>query len=251
MSYQVQLAVFAGPLDLLLHLIERSEVDIYDIPIATITGQFLAYLRTMELLNLEIAGEFLVMAATLMQIKAKMLLPKPITLDAEPGEEEEEDPRRELVDRLLEYRRFKEAASLLRRREEEQAMFFPRQGGIFADQITVPVAAADPGGLDIWRLIEAFQAILAEAGPAEGRVPVPAEQITVRQAMAEILGSLRQGGGTLEFAQVFAGHKTRYGLITAFIGLLELIRLGRVMAYQETAFGRIVVRLRPTEALPA
>ena len=140
MSYQVQLAVFAGPLDLLLHLIERSELDIYDIPIAVIAEQFLAYLQTMELLNLEIAGEFLVMAATLMQIKARMLLPKPITLDTGSDEEEEEDPRRELVDRLLEYRRFKEAAGLLRQREEEQATLYPRQGGIFADQLTLPAS---------------------------------------------------------------------------------------------------------------
>lgn len=175
MTYQVQLEVFAGPLDLLLHLIERAELDIYDIPVAAITDQFLTYLRTMESLNLEVAGEFIVMAATLMQIKAKMLVPKPITLGGESEEDVEEDPRRELVDRLVEYRRIKDAALLLRQREDQQARVFSRSAGEFADQLTV--APTDKlSGLSIWDLIDAFQVILSAASAAEPAIPVPANR---------------------------------------------------------------------------
>jgi len=249
MSYQVQLEVFAGPLDLLLHLIERSELDIYDIPIAAITGQFLAYLYTMELLNLEVAGEFLVMAATLMQIKARMLLPKPIDLKVDNQEEEEEDPRRELVERLVEYRRIKEAASLLRQREQEQALLFPRFSGDFADLRLAQTANPIPG-ISIWDLIDAFQTVLAAIGADEPTVPVPAEEVSVKQVMLELLKQLADAEGSLEFTAVFAGKKTRRGLITAFIALLELIRLGRVIAIQKGGFGPIILRPRPSEEVP-
>lgn len=245
MSYQVQLAVFEGPLDLLLHLIERSELDIYDIPIAVITGQFLAYLRTMELLNLEIAGEFLVMAATLMQIKAKMLLPKPISLDPVTDEEDDMDPRRELVDRLVEYRRVKEAAGLLQQREADQAQFFARVGGDFADQLTAP--PGDPlVGVSVWDLIDAFQAILTAAVPEETAVLVPAEQISVKHVMSDLLAALGAKEDGLEFTAVFPRTRSRRELITAFVALLELIKLGRVNAYQDETFGRIRLCLRPT-----
>ncbi len=250
MSYQVQLPVFAGPLDLLLHLIERSELDIYDIPIALITGQFLAYLQTMEMLNLEVAGEFLVMAATLMQIKAKMLLPKPISLEHASGDlegEGEEDPRRELVDRLVEFRRVKEAAELLRRCEEEQARYYPRSEAAEQD-VSPPVTELGPAP-SIWTLVDAFQALLAAAEPETDRVPVPVEAISVRQAMDELVQALAGAAGALEFREVFRGRKTRRSLVTTFIALLELIRTGRVIASQEGVYGRIFIRLRAAEVI--
>lgn len=247
MTYQVQLPIFAGPLDLLLHLIERAEIDIYDIPIAAITEQFLSYLRTMEILNLEIAGEFLVMAATLMQIKAKMLLPRPAAEEQEEGEEEE-DPRQELVDRLLAYRRVKEAAAVLRRREEESLLRYPRGGG-GVDETTTPPPALAPG-LSLWDLLEAFQQVLAQAEEGDLDLPLPEEKVTVREAMVEILARLEAEGAT-EFERIFTGRRSRRALVVAFVALLELIRLGRVMAYQETAFGRISLRLRtPPEEGP-
>ena len=123
MSYEIKLEVFEGPFDLLLHLIERNQLNIYDIPIALVTDQFLAYNQTKQMLNLTVAGEFLVVAATLMQIKARMLLPKPPPVTLDETEEEEEDPRSELVERLVEYKKFKEAALELRRREEEFSRF--------------------------------------------------------------------------------------------------------------------------------
>ncbi|MGQ9778819.1 MAG: segregation and condensation protein A [Bacillota bacterium] len=242
MTYRVQLPIFTGPLDLLLHLIERAEIDIYDIPIAVIAEQFLAYLRTMEILDLETAGEFLLMAATLMQIKAKMLLPRPV--EEERGgeeEEEEEDPRRELVDRLLAYRRVKEAAVLLRRYEEESLLRYPRGGGSKEEEPGPPPLAP---GLTVWDLLDAFRGILAQLEENEPAVPLPEEQITVKEAMGEILGRLA-AEGTLEFERIFLGRRTRRALVVAFIALLELIRLGRVMVSQEKIFGRISVRLRP------
>lgn len=248
MTYRVQLPIFTGPLDLLLHLIERAEIDIYDIPIAVIAEQFLSYLRTMEILDLEMAGEFLVMAATLMQIKAKMLLPRPATEEekSEEEEEEEEDPRRELVDRLLAYRRVKEAAALLRRCEEESLLRYPRGGGLQEEGPGPPVLAP---GLTIWDLLDAFRGVLAQLEENEPVVPLPEEQITVKEAMGEILGRL-EAEGTLEFERIFLGRRTRRALVVAFIALLELIRLGRVMVSQEKIFGRISLRLRhePREA---
>lgn len=244
-GYQVQLPIFAGPLDLLLHLIERSELDIYDIPINTITDQFLSYLRTMELLNLELAGEFLLMAATLMQIKAKMLLPRPISL-SDGTEEEEEDPRRELVDRLVEYKRIKEAAALLRQREEEQALSYARQGGIFADQITAELPA-ESQEMSIWDLIQILQDMLVQA-EEEGQpgLNLPEEQISVRQIMGDLLAILGDEG-SVEFAVFLKKYRVKRALICAFMALLELMRLGRVIAYQDRVFGRILISLRKME----
>ncbi|NLG85275.1 MAG: segregation/condensation protein A [Firmicutes bacterium] len=243
MTYRVQLPIFTGPLDLLLHLIERAEIDIYDIPIAVIAEQFLAYLRTIEVLDLETAGEFLLMAATLMQIKARMLLPRPV--EEEKEGEGEEDPRRELVDRLLAYRQVKEAAAQLRQYEEESLLRYPRSTE--APEGPGPPVLAP--GLPGWDLLEAWRGILAQLEEREPEIPLPEEQITVREAMGEILGRLATKK-TLLFEEIFAGRRTRRALVVGFIALLELIRVGRVMVFQERIFGRISIRLReePREA---
>ena len=162
-SYQVKLAVFTGPLDLLLHLIERAEIDIYNIPIVEITDQFLAYLQTMELFDLHIAADFLLMAATLMQIKARMLLPRPL-VETEEEAAEEEDPRLELVERLLEYKKAKEVASRLQEREAEARRFFPRTGGYFPD-LEVAATAEPVGQVTLWDLVQAFSALLESLLP--------------------------------------------------------------------------------------
>lgn len=242
MTYQVQLPIFSGPLDLLLHLIERAEIDIYDIPIALITEQFLSYLRTIEILDLEMAGEFLLMAATLMQIKAKMLLPRPVEEEEPTDEGEEEDPRRELVDRLLAYRQVKEAAAYLRAYEEESRRRYPRGIELPVDEMP-PVALAP--GLTVWDLLAAFRAVLAQLTEGEAEIVVPQEeQITVKEAMGELLGRLKEEE-ILDFDQAFRPRRSRRGLVVLFIALLELIRLGYVMVFQEKIFGRIAVRLRP------
>ena len=158
MGYAIKLERFEGPLDLLLHLIQRDEVDIYDIPIANITRQYLEYIELMRMLDLEIAGEFLVMAATLMRIKAKMLLPTP-----PPGEEEEIDPRDELVQRLLEYRQFKEASATLKDREERRRLSYER-GRVPDDEDTGPLPLAPA---TLFHLLDALNRVLARL-PLDG-----------------------------------------------------------------------------------
>ncbi len=239
MSYEIKLEVFEGPFDLLLHLIERNQLNIYDIPIALVTDQFLAYIQTMQMLNLTVAGEFLVVAATLMQIKARMLLPKPPPVTLDETEEEEEDPRSELVERLVEYKKFKEAALELRRREEEFSRFYPRVGGEFPDQVIAPVE--DPGGgISIWDLLEAFQAVLDSFTPRPELKGMPKEEISIKERMNDILSRLMLHG-RMVLSQLVEGVTTRKGLITTFLALLELIRLKRIRAAQDRPFGEIAI----------
>lgn len=235
MNYLVHLDVFEGPFDLLLHLIERAELDIYDIPIARITGEFLDYLQTMQMLNLHVASDFLVVAATLMQIKARMLLPRPTA----PGSEEtelDEDPRRELVDKLLEYKRFKELAQELRMREEEAALLFARPPG---EEERVVTSTVDPlKGLTIWDLLEAFKNVLDAQGPDEEPPAIPREEISIRQRMNEIITRIRTFG-RVRFNDVFGPESSRVAVITGFMALLELMKLRRVRAAQDQTFGEI------------
>lgn len=241
MSYQVKLEVFEGPFDLLLHLIEKNQLNIYDIPIALVTDQFLEYIQTMQLLSLTVAGEFLVVAATLMQIKARMLLPKPPVEkpDEETEEAEGEDPRAELVERLIEYKRFKDAAAELRQREEEWSRLYLRSGGEFPDQVMVPLA--DPtGGLSIWDLFEALRTILENLEPRPEIRGMPKEEVSVRDRMNEIVARLHVDGRML-FHQLFEGDTTKRAVITTFLAILELIRLRRVKAAQEGIFSEIAI----------
>jgi segregation and condensation protein A len=243
MNYQVKLEVFEGPFDLLLHLIERNQLNIYDIPIAIVADQFFEYIQTMQLLNLTIAGEFLVVAATLMQIKARMLLPKPPVeeMDEADDSDEEDDPRRELVERLLEYKRFKEAAVELRQREEEWGRRYPRIGGEFPDQIITPLA--DPtGGISVWDLMEAFRTVLDSITPRPEVRGMPREEISVRERMNQIISRLRLHG-KLPFTDLFEGMVSKKGLITTFLALLELIRIRKVNAFQERTFGEISIAI--------
>lgn len=243
MNCQIKLEVFEGPFDLLLHLIEKNQLNIYDIPIALVTDQFLEYIQTMQTLNLTVAGEFLVVAATLMQIKVRMLLPKPPaeTVDDETIEGEEDDPRAELVNRLLEYKKFKDAAAELRQREEEWSRLFARSGGDFPDQVMVPLA--DPtGGLSIWDLFEAFKTILENLEPRLEIRGMPKEEISVRDKMNEITARLHMDG-RIFFTQLFVGSTTKRAVITTFLAVLELIRLRRVRAVQGETFSEIAIMI--------
>lgn len=236
MSYQVHLDVFEGPFDLLLHLIERAELDIRDIPIARITREFLEYIRAMQLLNLHVASDFLVVAATLMQIKVKTLLPRPVVHDDD-GEVEEDDPRRELVDKLLEYKRFKELAQELRAREEELSRVFERAASDGLPQIVGP--EFNPlKGLSIWDLLEAFKSILDAQGPDDEPKAVPREEISIRQRMKEIMTLVREQG-RVRFFDVFGAQSSKVAVITGFMALLELVRLRRVRVSQGQTFGEI------------
>lgn len=229
MVLKVALPVFEGPLDLLLHLIKQNKIDIYDIPIALITKQYLEYLELMRELNLEIASEFLVMAATLIFIKSKMLLPKDEQLP------DEEDPRQELIEQLLEYEQFKDAAKTLRERYEFWSKAFLRQAKREEEFFLQD--------LSIFDLLTALQKILSKT---EHKVNVPKETIKVEDKIDEILEILKVQK-RLIFAQIFETRKngklSRLEIIVTFLALLEILRLRLARAYQESLFGDIVIEL--------
>lgn len=228
-AYNIKIPVFEGPLDLLLHLIREDKIDIYDIPIAHITHQYLKYIEMMRELNLDIAGEFLVVAATLIYIKSRMLLPP----DEEVSPEEQEDPRRELVQRLLEYQRFKEAALSLKEREEEWTKVFRREP--LSDEAQAEVYLTD---VSLFDLLSAFKKILETAPPEV--VSITKESLTVKDRMLFIMEML-EGKDAIRFEEFFKEGITRIQLIITFIALLELIKLGLIKAYQEREFGKIWV----------
>lgn len=239
MSYLIHLDVFEGPFDLLLHLIERDELDIYDIPIARVTAEFLEYIRTMQLLNLHVASDFMVMAATLIQIKARMLLPKPVVSEKETAlNEEEDDPRQELVEKLIEYKKYKELAKDLRAREEEFARVFVRPVTEIADRLVIDENPLK--GLNVWDLLEAFKNVLDSIAPEEEPAAVPKEEISIRQRMKEIMAGLAVSG-RVRFKDLFGNTSSRVALITGFIALLELMRLRKVRVSQDTTFGEIMI----------
>lgn len=233
-SYSVKIPVFEGPLDLLLHLIKENKIDIYDIPIALITKQYLDYLDMMRELNLDVASEFLIMAATLIYIKSRMLLPK-----NETGEIIEEDPRIELVERLLEYQAMKEASYGLKEREEEWSGVLTRPSII--DNEPEELYLFD---INIFDLLTAFKRLLDRLPPETQ--PITAETLTVKDRIAYILDVLEERD-SVTFEDLFNDMKTRDMLIVTFLALLELIRLGLVRAYQERAFSIIWIFKRDTE----
>ncbi|HHW13240.1 MAG TPA: segregation/condensation protein A [Firmicutes bacterium] len=237
-SYQVKLAVFTGPLDLLLHLIERAEIDIYNIPIVEITDQFLAYLQTMEFFDLHVAADFLLMAATLMQIKARMLLPRPL-VETEEETLEEEDPRLELVERLLEYKKVKEVAARLQEREAEASRFLPRTGGYFPD-LEVAAAAETVGQVTLWDLVQAFSALLESLLPRLELEGMPEEEYSIQEMMDKIMNGLARGS-RVSFRTLFSGLASRKAVVASFLALLELIRMRKVLVQQEMTFGEIVI----------
>ena len=231
LAYEVKLEAFTGPLDLLLHLIREHEIDIYDIPIALITQQYLESLQAMKALNLSVAGEFLVMAATLIHIKSRMLLPR--EEEAEPGEEEGEDPRSELVRRLVEYQQFKEAAGRLSDQEKLWRQMFQRDlepvqpiREVFADDA---VTLSD--------LLVALQDVLVRT-EANTMLEITPDTITVQDRINGVIERL-EATPTLTFAALFDGATNRLMVIVTFLALLELVRMKLVRVYQVDLFGAI------------
>jgi segregation and condensation protein A len=240
MTYKVKLDVFEGPLDLLLYLIQKEEVDIYDIPIAKITDQYLEYLELMQLMDLNIAGEFLVMAATLMHIKSKMLLPP----DENQEEAVEEDPRAELVKRLLEYKKFKEAAAELATKESSQKHFFARVGsGIKVDELEKPDEFFEASLFD---LITAFTKVLKDI-PKEVFYKVVKDEYTVSEKIHDILHLLVERN-TMLFTELFRTGRNKFEIVTIFLALLELIKMKEVIVRQPAQFGEIEI-IRNTEKI--
>jgi segregation and condensation protein A len=229
-EYSVKLDVFEGPLDLLLFLIKRDEVDIYDIPIAHITRQYLEYVELMKVLNLEVAGEFIVMAATLIRIKARMLLPR--TVD----EEQEEDPREELVQALLEYRKYKEAAGVLKVREAEQSRWFPRADFSFLEKLPKEETLVEAS---LYDLMSAFKNIL-DSHPEETFHTVNYPKVSIEERIEYVLTCLAQKDGVV-FTELFLDTPVKLVMVVTFMAILELIRLQKIYIRQTRHFSEIWV----------
>jgi segregation and condensation protein A len=241
MAYRIKLDNFEGPLDLLLFLIKKNEVDIYDIPIAEITAQYLEYVEIIKLLDLESAGEFILLAATLIRIKAKMLLPRP-----QPDEEEEIiDPRMELVSRLLEYKRFKELAIKLADLEDEQSKVFPR--GYYDDYEPETDAGIElTEDVTFFSLITAFKQVL-DRMPKESFHHVELIQTSLEEQIDYILSRL-VAGKQITFVELVSHVRDRVIIVVTFMALLELIKRGELITRQSKAFGEIWIARKSDRA---
>jgi segregation and condensation protein A len=230
MDYQVDLDTFRGPMDLLLYLVKRNEVDVCDIPIAKVAEQFLEYMRVLELIDVERAGDFLVMAATLMEIKSRLLLPR-----ADESAEPEDDPRQELVRQLIEYKKFKEAAALLEAQAEQQSYRLPRQ------TVEAP-ASVDPAQqplqqVELWDLVSAFGRLMRETlalQPQHIAVDLTPVHVYMEQILERLASESR-----LTFSALFTPPHERGRLVGLFLACLELIKGQRILAEQPEAFGEI------------
>jgi segregation and condensation protein A len=234
-DYKVKLEIFEGPLDLLLYLIKRDELDIYEISLERITRQYLEYLQAFKELNIDVAGEFVVMAANLIYLKSRSLLP----VDQQPPEEdaEEDDPRWELIRQLIEYKKFKEAAARLQVRQLEQEGMFVRQANGAETYITAPLRLGEVG---IFQLINAFQNVIKRVDARENLQEIFGEHYTVSDKIEWILN--RVGDGVpLRFSQLFTAMASRVEIVVTFLAMLELIRLRQIRAVQANPFDEIEI----------
>lgn len=235
--YQVRTQVFDGPLDLLLHLIKKNELDIYDISVSEITDQYLAYLQTMREMNLEVAGEYLVMAATLAYMKSSMLLPP--TQEEEEEEESGESLRQRLIEQLLAYRQFKDVAAALAEREILSRDVFCRPPAGAGDGVSEPSL----GELSVVDLARAFQSLL-ERSLSQSFHGIVHEEVSVKECLETIRAQLASCG-RMRFADLFEARASRLRWVATFLALLELIKIGFLCASQEEIFGEIwLVRKR-------
>lgn len=237
MTYTVRLDTFEGPLDLLLHLIEKNQLDIQDIPIASITNQYLDYLKIMKEIDLEITSEFLVMAATLLAIKARMLLPLP----EQPSINEElgPDPREELVQRLTEYKQYKEAAICLKERQQVHGRVYTRPNTL--EMYQAIMKPPEPlAGVDFFALLEALQKVLDRAVKVTPPT-VRASEIRVKDKIGYILRRLVLHPHGMGFYAMFSKDASRGEIVVAFLALLELLRMGQVELHQPDKFSEIII----------
>ena len=234
-DYKVKLEIFEGPLDLLLYLIKRDEIDIYDISLERITSQYLEYLQAFKELNIDIAGEFIVMAANLIYLKSRSLLP----VDQQPPDEEaaEDDPRWDLIRQLIEYKKFKEAAAHLHDRALEQERIFARAGSGPGAVALAPLALGEVG---IFQLINALQTVIKRVEAREDLREVFGEHFTVSDKIDSILRQVA-AGTALKFSELFAQIASRVEIVVTFLALLELIRLKQVRATQAGPFDEIEI----------
>jgi segregation and condensation protein A len=249
-EYRVELDIYNGPLDLLLYLIKRDELDIYDIPIARITETYMQYvamlkdLTTEQGLDINIAGDFLVMAATLMEIKSAMLLPKPpptVTGEASAAQELT-DPRYELVQKLLEYKRFKDSAMALDRHQRQHQSRYPRIPAKFGDDDEPPPVDLDE--VQVWDLLDAFGRLMKEVGGRRALHEITYDDTPIDLHAADIEDRLSREG-RLTLSQLVVGRKSRSEMIGVFLALLELIREKKVLVHQSETLGDIDIEPAP------
>ena len=228
-GYTFRLEGFEGPLDLLLHLIQKNELDIFNIPIALITEQYLEYLQIMKVLNLDVAGEYLLMASTLLHIKSRMLLPR----SSEGEEEEEEDPRAELVRRLLEYQKYKQAAGQLEKRPLLDRDVFVR---------LTPIESEEPEEekieVNLFELLEAFREVLNRVKPKDVH-EVILEQLNVEDKIEEILALLEKENRSMAFHRLFPEEASRRVVVVTLLAILELVKMKRIRIFQMAPFETI------------
>ena len=236
-EYKVKFEVFEGPLDLLLYLIKKEEVDIYEINLTLLATQFIEHIETMRLLDLEIAGEFLVMAATLMYIKSRELLPVDQQAVVE-GEEDGEDPRWELIRQLVEYKKFKDAAAQLQLLEARQEDIFPRVPGKLEFEPAAPLPRAE---VSIFDLVNAVNTVLKRFNQREDLRDIFEDKWTVSEKIEHLMRTLREGP-SMKFSGLFEGVTSRSEVVVTFLALLELIRLKQIIAVQTDPFGEIEIR---------
>ena len=242
-DYPFKVADFNGPLDLLIYLIKKNQVDIYDIPIVLITNQYLEYLELMRELNLDVAGEFLVMSATLIHIKSRTLVPR---LETESVDDlEEEDPRDALVKRLVEHQRFKMAAELLHERETVRSAQWTRPDGLVEEISGEPFERELE--VDLFSLLQAFQSVLKRSREYPA-IQLPSEVVPIETRIQELLDKLASGG-PCGFDELFPDASSRQQLIATFLAVLEMIRPKLIRVFQEGACGpmRVYARTRSND----
>jgi segregation and condensation protein A len=244
-EYKVKFEVFEGPLDLLLYLIKKEEVDIYEVNLTRLATQFIEYIDTMRMLDLEVAGEFLVMAATLMYIKSKELLPVDQQVQAE-ADEEGEDPRWELIRQLVEYKKFKDAAAQLQSLEARQEDVFPRKPGKLEFSLETPQAKP---AVSIFDLLNAVNSVLQRFTKKEDSREIYEDKWTVSEKIEHVMAMLVQRP-RLRFSELFAEATNRSEVICTFLALLELIRLKQLVCAQSESFAEIEITRRETGSAP-
>ncbi|MGF7050364.1 segregation and condensation protein A [Paenibacillus sp. DS2015] len=249
MTVLYKLETFEGPLDLLLHLIDKAEISIQDIPIMEITDQYMEYLRTMQELELEVTSEFLVMAATLLSIKSKLLLPKPPIIDFDDFDfyDDELDPREELVQRLIEYRKYKGIAQHLHEREWERSLIYSKE----PEDLTtwMPTSSENPlEGLHIADLVAAFQKALRKVVKRNSYSRIHRDEISMKDRIRDVIAAMRGGqGNKMLFSKLLHEEMARHEIVVTFLAILELMKMKQIVCYQEHLFDDIVMEWRGEE----
>ena len=233
----INLPDFEGPLDLLLHLIREHKVDIADIPIEPITDQYISYIQSMEERDLTVAGEFFVMAATLLEIKTRMLLPKPPAEESD--EDDADDPRQALVERLQEYEKYKVLVGVFQQFEDSRSKLFVRDQASYGDAYELPVSF---GELNVSSLLRALQLLLADSADEDHEqvTSVRRQKMSLKMALRTLLRIVRDAGsGGIDFVDAFPADRVRINIIMTFLAMLELLRQGKIAARQDTTLGPI------------